>query len=414
MMGKLIAYVSVVGLACAAATPLGAQAPARAQLPDGNGKEAVATYCGQCHGLNQVVATGHTPEQWRTVVNMMINDGAKLPQDQAAMVAEYLARNFPPKAAPSPVLVPGPVQVAIREWDVPTPGSRPHDPLATADGAIWYTGQMANVLGRLDPRTGTIKEFPLKTAQSGPHGLMADRDGNIWFTANFKGYIGKLDPRTGQATEYPMPDPAARDPHSLVFDQRGILWFTAQGSNLVGRLDPQSGEVKLLKLSVPRSNPYGILVNSKGVPFFDEFGGNRIGRIDPATMEIKEYTLPDPGARPRRIAITSDDVVWYTDYARGYLGRLDPQTGAVTEFASPGGPASRPYGIASVHDVLFYNESGVEPNTIVRFDPKTQKFQTWTIPSGGGVVRNMSVTPQGDIAIACSGVNKVGLVQVKP
>jgi virginiamycin B lyase len=408
-MRKAIVYLGATALACAAA-PLGAQAPAR--LPDGNGKDAVAAYCVQCHGLNQVVSAGHTPEQWRTVVNMMINDGAKLPKDQAPMVTEYLARNFPPKAAPSPMLIAGPVRLAIREWDVPTPGSRPHDPLATRDGAVWYTGQMANVLGRLDPTTGAIKEFPLKTAQSGPHGLMADQDGNIWFTANFKAYIGKLDPRTGEVTEYPMPDPAARDPHSLVFDQQSVLWFTAQGANMVGRLDPKTGEVKLVKLATPRSNPYGILVSSRGIPFFDEFGGNRIGRIDPATMEIKEYTLPDPAARPRRIAITPDDIVWYTDYARGYLGRLDPATGAVTEFASPGGPRSRPYGIASVGDVLYYSESGVEPNTVVRFDPKTQQFQTWTIPSGGGVVRNMSVTPDGNVAIACSGVNKVGLVEV--
>jgi len=39
---------------------------------------------------------------------------------------------------------------------VPTPGSRPHDPPATADGSIWYTGQMNNVLGRLDPKTGEV------------------------------------------------------------------------------------------------------------------------------------------------------------------------------------------------------------------------------------------------------------------
>ena len=49
----------------------------------------------------------------------------------------------------------------------------------------------------------------------------------------------------------------------------------------------------------------------------------------------------------------------------------------------------------------------------VRFDPKTEKFQTWTIPSGGGVVRNVSVTRDGNIAIACSGVNKVGLVEIR-
>ena len=95
--------------------------------------------------------------------------------------------------------------VAIKEWDVPTANSRPHDPAVAPDGSLWYTGQRANKLGRLDPDTGQFKEYPLKTPDSGPHGLVADRDGNIWFTAISKGYVGKLDPKTGNITEYRAP-----------------------------------------------------------------------------------------------------------------------------------------------------------------------------------------------------------------
>ena len=47
------------------------------------------------------------------------------------------------------------------------------------------------------------------------------------------------------------------------------------------------------------------------------------------------------------------------------------------------------------------------------FDPKTEKFQTWPIPSGGGVVRNMMSTYDGNLALACSGVNKVALVKIE-
>src|SRR5437870_3750541 len=85
---------------------------------------------------------------------------------------------------------------SIREWDLPTPNSRPHDPAVGPDGALYYTAQLANKIGRLDPATGSIKEWPLKTADSGPHGLTLDKEGNVWFTANFKGYIGKLNPKT--------------------------------------------------------------------------------------------------------------------------------------------------------------------------------------------------------------------------
>ena len=104
--------------------------------------------------------------------------------------------------------------------------------------------------------------------------------------------------------------------------------------------------------------------------------------------------------------------MWYTDYARGYLGRFDPVTGQVREWPSPGGPRSQPYGITAVGPIVWYSESAVRPNTLVRFDPATEKFQTWTIPSGGGVVRHMMATRDGNLVLACSGVNRVALVEV--
>lgn len=387
-------------------------ARSQSDLPEGAGKQAIQTYCVQCHDLGTVTRSGYNETDWRNNLNMMINVGAALPKDQIDELTKYLATNFPEKPKPKAVLIPGSAKVTIKEWVVPTPGSRPHDPLATADGAIWYTGQFANVLGRLDPKTGEIKEYPL-TPKAGPHGLTADKDGNIWYTANFGSRIGKLNPKTGELTEYFMPNPAARDPHTPIFDQKGTLWFTVQGGNMVGRLNPQTGEVKLVTSPTPKSRPYGMVVNSKGIPYFVEFGANKIASIDPDTMAIHEYVLPNAGSRPRRIAITSDDVLWYSDYSRGYLGRFDPATGKTTEWASPGGPKSQPYGIHAVNDVIWYSESAVKPNTLVRFDPKTEKFQTWAIPSGGGVVRNIDVTRDGNLALACSGMNRVALVQIK-
>lgn len=305
-------------------------------------------------------------------------------------------------------------KAVIREWDLPAPNSRPHDPEVAPDGALWYTAQRVNRLGRLDPETGAIKEFPLKTPDSGPHGLAADKDGNIWFTANFKAYIGKLDPRTGRVTEYPMPDERARDPHSLAFDRGGRIFFTTQNSNFVGRLDPKSGKVTLKEVPTPHALPYGIIVGPDGAAYFCEFGSNKIGRIHPGTLEITEYTLPE-GARPRRLTNNPDRSIYYSDFARGFLGRLDPQSGRVEEWRSPGGPGSRPYGIASLSDgTVWYSESGVDPNTLVVFDPRSKAFQSWPIPSGGGVVRNMVATPDNRLYLACSGVNKVAIADVSP
>lgn len=406
---------AVLALAAAAflclllpATTEGQRGAPPVQLPDGPGKEMVQATCTKCHGLNFIVnSAGFTRDQWNYLFSSMVT----LPKDQADTVAQYLATHFPEKAdAPKAVIVPGPVQVNIKEWLAPTLGSRPHDPLAARDGSIWWTGQYASRLGRVDPRTGAMKEFPLDTPNSGPHGLVEDRAGNVWYTGINVAEIGKVDPRTGAVTEYKVPEPA-RNPHTPIIDQKGMLFFTTQSGH-VGRLNTATGEMKIGKTPTDGTYPYGIQVNSKGVPWYVDFRGNRIGSVDPVTMEIKEYTLPNPDARPRRIALTPDDVVWYSDYARGYLGRFDPKTGQVREWPSPGGKDSRPYGIAAVGDVIWYSESAVKPNTLVRFDTKTERFQTWAIPSGGHVIRNMMATPQGNLVLACSGVNRVALVEV--
>ncbi|MBV8745538.1 MAG: hypothetical protein JO134_10910 [Xanthobacteraceae bacterium] len=393
------------------ALPAVAQQPG-ADFPEGAGKQIVLETCGGCHDINRL-KIGYTPAGWHTVMRMMLNMEAPVPADQVETVTQYLIKAFPERPRPTAEIIDGPVQVAIKQWPVATPGSRPHDPRATRDGFIWYTGQLAGVLGRLDPDTGQIKEFRLKTPHTGPHGLAEDKDGNIWFTGNRIGIIGKLNPKTGEVTEYPLPDPQAGDPHTLNFDQRGILWFTVQAGNRVGRLDPKTDEIKLFTPPTADARPYGIQINSKGIPVFVEFGTNKVATIDPQTYAVKEYPLPNAAARPRRLAITPDDIVWYTDFARGYLGRLDLATSEVKEWLSPSGPKSAPYGIVWTKGALWYNESGAKPNTIVRFDPKTEKFQSWAIPGGGDIVRNMDVTRDGNPVTANSLVNEVGLVEVK-
>ena len=380
-------------------------------FPDGPGKDVVVATCGGCHDINRLRA-GYSPAGWNMIQHMMQNMAAPVAPEDWPVVISYLMKNFPERQRPPAAIVAGPAQASIKLWDVPTIGSRPHDPLATKDGAIWWSGQLSNKLGRVDPKTGTIREYTLKSPHSGPHGLVEDRDGNIWFTGNVGGFIGKLDPKTGITTEYAMPDPAAKDPHTLILDHDGMMWFTVQQANMVGRLDPKSGEVKLVTSPTPKSRPYGMAVNSKNVVHFVEFGANKIATID-KNMAIKEYTLPDPGARPRRIAISPDDMIWYTDFPRGFLGRLDPATGKVTEWQSPSGPKSEPYGIVFTRGALWYNESFAKPNTIVRFDPKAETFQTWAIPGGGDIVRNMDVMPNGNPVTANSLANQVGMVEIK-
>ena len=382
--------------------------PPPVQLADGPGREQVQASCTRCHGLNLIAGSwGYTKDGWQDRIATMV----KLPPAELESISGYLATHYPIKDVPGAVLLSGPATVTIKEWMAPTLGSRPHDSHAAADGSIWWTGQFASKLGRLDPRTGQIREFDLP-ANTQPHGLAEDAEGNIWYTGIQKGVIGKLDPKTSQVREYPITETGVRGPHTPILDKKnGVMFFTLQSGH-VGRITLATGEMMIRKTPSDNTYPYGIRLNSQSVPWYVDFRGNRIGSVNPKTLAIEEFTLPSPDARPRRLAITPDDVIWYADFARGTLGRFDPKTGQVKEYPSPGGKKSEPYAITAIGNIVWYSESGVRPNTMVRFDPQTEKFQTFAIPSGGGVLRHFESTAQGNIVTANSGVNKIGLIEI--
>jgi virginiamycin B lyase len=281
-----------------------------------------------------------------------------------------------------------PAQVPIKEWPVPYADSRPRDPYADGKDRVWFVGQTGNYVAYLEPGSGNFKRYELEDGAL-PHNLIVDKKGMVWYAGNGNGHIGRLDPSTGKITKYPTTD--ARDPHTLIFDKKGDIWFTAQQSNYVGRLRTATGKVDLIEVPSPNARPYGIEVDSKGRPWFNEFGNDKIATIDPATLKITEYSVPNDRSRTRRIAVTSDDRIWYVDYTRGYLGRFDPASKQFKEWALPGGTSALPYAMASDDKGrLWMVETGSQPNRLVGFDPKTEKFfGTTPIPSGGGTVRHM-------------------------
>src|ERR1700680_1368283 len=132
MVSLMVAALLCSALSSRSQTQTQSQSRPQPQLPDGNGKEIVQRACTACHALNQVTNSGHNADEWKTVMAMMVNVGAPITKAEAATVTDYLTKNFPEKPKPAAVVVPGNANVSIEEWEVPTPGSRPHDPLWTA------------------------------------------------------------------------------------------------------------------------------------------------------------------------------------------------------------------------------------------------------------------------------------------
>jgi virginiamycin B lyase len=396
--------------------PLAAQSQGQSQNPalpeDGsNGKLLADGLCTLCHRTNLITnSSGYTRESWKELIDTML-DLTSAPQEIATLT-DYLAKHFPPNSRRAPKLVPGPNEITFTEWVMPTKGQRTRDPMQAEDGTIWWAGQYGNLIGHFDPKTGEKKEYVLPE-NSMPHTVELDNLGRPWYTGNKNASVGMLDPATGKITVYKMPDPAARDPHTMKFDKNNIMFFSAQNSNFIGRLDPKTGDIKLVK-TTPRSQPYGVKIDAEGNPWVSCNGRPCLIKVNPETMELTEFALPE-GSTVRRLDIADDGVIWYVNSSLGRLGRLNPKTGEIKEWPSPSGPKSHPYAIVIVDGIVWYNESFQRPDALVRFDPKTETFQSWAVPSGdihAGHIRHMRSTREGNLLIHQSSTNRI--IQVTP
>ncbi len=392
-------------LVFAFSTAVNAQAPNRPNdLPDGEGKDLVQSLCSTCHTLRNITRSAgfSSAEKWRWLFSTMIT----LPDAEATTMASYLAEQYPEDESRRPKLIEGDVEIVIQEWQVPTLGQRSRDPVEAPDGSIWWTGMWASLVGRLDIETGGMKEYPLPPSAR-PHSIVPDSEGYIWYTGNSNATIGKLDPKSGKITEFKT---ESRDPHTAVFHPNGKLYFTAQQAGMMGRLDPSSGELKEIKTE---ARPYGIKVGPDGNLWIAHNGTNKIARMHPDTMELTFFDVPDTRTRIRRLDIDSEGIIWFVNSTLGKIGRLDPKTGEIKQWDSPSGSNSHPYALAVIDDVVWYNESAMRPDALVRFDPETEKFQSWAIPTGVGIIRNMWVTKDKNLLIHQTSSNQIGLVKIK-
>jgi cytochrome c5 len=80
-------------------------------LPEGKGKDLVATMCIGCHDLNTAVSKRGTTNDWRDTVNKMVERGAQIPSADAAVIVTYLGEYYGATAAagqPTATLPDGP------------------------------------------------------------------------------------------------------------------------------------------------------------------------------------------------------------------------------------------------------------------------------------------------------------------
>jgi streptogramin lyase len=97
---------------------------------------------------------------------------------------------------------------------------------------------------------------------------------------------------------------------------------------------------------------------------------------------VTEYDLPRDVIQPHDVVVDRAGIAWYSSFGEQYLGRLDPKTGKVTEYQVGLSKPGFPTGFLALRTDREENlwMGNMYQATIVKFDPRTTKFVTWTLP----------------------------------
>ena len=118
-----------------------------------------------------------------------------------------------------------------------------------ADGAIWFTSDVGNQIGRIAP-SGGLRTYTLPNQPDSPTAITAGADGAIWFTSLD---IGRITP-TGEFTEISVPDRRGYEfnfPEAITTGPDGPIWFTQQADD-GGNTDNGSESSQIGKIDLPR------------------------------------------------------------------------------------------------------------------------------------------------------------------
>jgi virginiamycin B lyase len=203
------------------------------------------------------------------------------------------------------------------------------EPLAITagpDGALWFTNQANNSIGRIT--TGGVVTNYTGTGISGPDGITVGPDGALWFANLGNSTIGRIT-TGGVVTNYI--GTSISGPEGITAGPDGALWFTNQANNSIGRIT--TGGVVTNYTATSIDEPVGIAVGPDGALWFTNFGANSIGRITTGGV-VTNYTATSI-AGPIAIAAGPDGALWFTNVGNNSIGRITTG-GVVTNYTGTG------------------------------------------------------------------------------
>jgi streptogramin lyase len=347
-----------------------------------------------------------------------------------------------------------------QDWSLGTPSSMNgargiHDVILDNFGNAWFSQSEPSAIRSYDKinlKTGEVTNYtvpgPNGIALHG-HAMTRDQDGILWFNLQPAapgglGRLARVDPATAKLDIYTPPKGMAGVGGDVSFDGKGGIWAATDTGGI--RFDAKTQkfqDFKSLTLNAPEGmqGSYGIAGDHEGNGWWTQISLDIIGKGDSYTGEVSEVKLPKrasraddaltpeerklyelagtnaprytaPGTEAPRRPAADGDVLWAPDYFGDNVAKIDIHTLKFTLIPIPV-KDGRPYQLSvdNNHNVWV---SLVDADTVLRYDPKVEKWTTFTLPSVGGGLRHLSTYNNNgtvQVAICETRTGKIAILQ---
>jgi virginiamycin B lyase len=398
--------------------------------------------CMMCHQQGNSIARWPTSaEQWHSVFDRMAHKNAMVSADTKerfidALLAAYKIAddNDLPRI---PTMPRGKeTTVTVTEWAM-GPGGIMHDIAMGPDGLIYGAGSRDNQIWRLNPATSERQEMTHIKPEGnsfmgdalGLHTVLPGSDGDsMWFTYAQGNIVSRYDIPSDTMKVWNLPYYQGIYPHTMRFDNDGQVWFTITLTNQLGTINPETDELEVIDLptrnwkqslfswppfagtvaQIQRSSSYsfvferelrpiayGIDATPDGKIWFSQYNNRRIGYYDKRSKEIKMIDTPFGG--PRRFRADSKGNLWIPAFTDGKIYKYEPATDKFTGFDLPTGASDSVYAVAvdPIDDTVW--GCGSNSDTMLHFDPQSEEFTTYRLPSLVTFCREISFDKEGNV-----------------
>lgn len=379
-------------------------------LPDGQQKREFILNCGTCHEIShdRVMVDGRprTRDEWMAAIAIMraMDVYEVIPPDfNDEEYAQWLAENLSaervatlrPQAPDSAERL---SSIEITEYELPLPGSLPHDLVNGPDGRIWITGFLSDELWALSPESGVIERFSVDDSadvNAQPRALEFDAQGILWLVNGGTESVLRFDPSTGNYKVAPV----AMYAHSIDLGPDGGVWvndyFAAK--ERLAHIDAESLNVSIIP--VPPAGrpdteglplPYGLQVDSVGRVYSTQLAANTLARYDSRTKVGTLFEMPVLNSGPRRPGLDADDRIWIPEFNTGSLALFDPGTEKFSR-VQIGSTAVGLYDVEVNQANGDVWATGSLASTLIRYQPDSGEILTVPMPTEPAYTRHISV-----------------------